>query len=352
MTLLLHKHELAKQAWLTLPVSISVMATFMPCTLTGAFLNNIQEITVLVVKKLIEERTGLPPGEQRLIFEGKQLEDEKKLSAYRISNNATIFLVMRLVGGAKRPAQPTVRKVDPSIPRSQEECMIMYTDDDNVKMPCGHTISPASLIDHSWNEICVNKKTEVHCCLCNTIWDLDTIRRYGGATTEEITILRECVSLNFCQNDPKISECPSCHNFCERLDESNSCVVCRVCTRVKKKTYHFCWDCKREWIGSPTNKRCGNDKCNAQEILEKLKNCPEIEMPYLKTVKVPSIRACPSCGSLIEHGGQCKHITCKACTNEFCFVCLRIRDGGSWSCGSFNTPCSVAPRQTIIPTRN
>ena len=91
MTLLLHKHELAKQAWLTLPVSISVIATCMQCTLTGTFLN-IQKITVLVVKKLIEERTGLPPGEQRLIFEGKQLEDEKKLSAYRISNNAERLL--------------------------------------------------------------------------------------------------------------------------------------------------------------------------------------------------------------------------------------------------------------------
>ena len=102
----------------------------------------------------------------------------------------------------------------------------MSTDGENVKMPCGHTISPKALIEHSWNEICVNKKKEVHCCLCNRVWDIDIIRRYGGATNKEIVVLQECMSLTFCQYDPKISECPSCHNFCERLNESDRCVVC------------------------------------------------------------------------------------------------------------------------------
>lgn len=141
-----------------------------------------QEITVTAIKKLIEGRTGLPPGEQRLIFEGKQLEDEKKLSTYHINNNATLFLIMRLIGGVSRPKEPSFRKIDPSVPRSDEECMIMFTEGGNVKMPCRHTISPEALIDHSWNEICVNKKPEVHCCLCNQEWDMNTIQKYGGAT--------------------------------------------------------------------------------------------------------------------------------------------------------------------------
>ena len=180
---------------------------------------------------------------------------------------------------------------------------------------------------------------------------MSTVQRYGGATEQEVAIMQECMSLNFCQSDPKISECPSCHNFCEQMKESDRCLQCRICTKVKGKPYYFCWDCKREWIGSPYNKKCGNDSCNADEILTKLKNCPETTISYLKGLRVPSIRACPSCGSLIEHGGQWKHMTCKACSKEFCFVCLRIRDGGSWSCGSFNTMCSVAPRQTVVPRR-
>ena len=280
------------------------------------------------------------------------MQDGKKLSTYRITKNSTIFLVMRLVGGAKRPDPPLLRKIDPFTPRSKEECMIMYTDGENVKMPCGHTISPEGLIDYSWNEICVNRKSEVRCCLCNKVWDVDKIVRYGGATPEEMAKMQECISSNICQSDPKISECPRCHNFCERLNESDRCVVCRICTKIKGKAYNFCWDCKREWIGSPYSNKCGSDQCNAQEILEKLKTCPEVGMGYLKGVKVPSIRACPTCGSLIEHGGQCKHMKCTACSKQFCFVCLRIRVGESWPCGRYNTACSVAHRQTTVPRRN
>lgn len=171
-----------------------------------------QEITVSAVKKRIEEKNGLPPGEQRLIFEGKQLEDEKMLSVYKINNCATLFLVMRLVGGAAQPDQVAFRKIHSSVPRSSEECMIMFTEGDNVKMPCNHVISPEALIEHSWNEICTNKKTEVHCCLCTQEWDIDTIRRYGGATDREVRILQECMSLNYC-NNTNISECPNCLFF-------------------------------------------------------------------------------------------------------------------------------------------
>ena len=168
-------------------------------------MNVLQEVTVTAVKKLIAERTGLPPSEQRLIFEGKQLEDGKMLSVYRITKNATLFIVMRLVGGASRPMEPLSRKIDKSVPRSKEDCMIMLTDGNNVLMPCKHTISPDALIDHSWNEICINKKTKVQCCLCSQEWDMSTIQRYGGATEQEVVIMQECMSLNFCQRDPKIS---------------------------------------------------------------------------------------------------------------------------------------------------
>ena len=300
------------------------------------------------MKQQITERTGLPSHEQRLIFDGKQLEDEKHLNYYRIDDRATLFLVMRLEGGAERPAQPVVRNIDPSVPRSNEACMIMLTEEDNVVMPCGHVISPDGLIDHSWNEICENRKTKVCCCLCNREWDTDTIRRYGGATSEEIRVLQECVSRNFILKDPNISECPGCSSFCERINTSDRCAICRICSQRKKKTYHFCWDCKKEWIGSPSNKRCGNDKCNQEELLEQLRTCPEKEIKHLKGLMCPSLRACPSCGSLVEHVKDCKHIFCKACKKEFCFVCLRLCAEGSSSCGSYNTQCAVAPRQTDI----
>ena len=306
------------------------------------------------LKKKVKEKTQIPTDEQRLIFGGKELQDGNYLSKYRISNMATLFLVMRLVGGAEpeRPVVPEIRKIDPSIPRAENEpCMIFYTDDNSVKMPCGHVISPDGLIDYSWNEVCVGTKTNVLCCICRSEWDVDVIRRYGGATDEEIALLQECLSRNYCISDPHISECPGCTSYCERINELKKCVVCRHCSNKKGKQFHFCWDCKREWLGSVSNKDCGNDKCNLEEILENLKAAPLKEIAYLGGLKAPSMRACPTCGTLIEHAERCKHITCTVCKVQFCFVCLRICSEGSSFCGNYSTKCSVANRQTVLPRR-
>ncbi|GBB91851.1 hypothetical protein RclHR1_19270003 [Rhizophagus clarus] len=55
--------------------------------------------TVNKVKKIIQEREGTPPNQQRLIFAGKQLEDKHILSDYNIRDKSTLQLVLRLRGG-------------------------------------------------------------------------------------------------------------------------------------------------------------------------------------------------------------------------------------------------------------
>jgi ubiquitin-like protein Nedd8 len=52
------------------------------------------------IKERVEEKEGIPPVQQRLIFGGKQMNDDKIAKDYNIEGGSVLHLVLALRGGA------------------------------------------------------------------------------------------------------------------------------------------------------------------------------------------------------------------------------------------------------------
>ncbi|XP_069102248.1 potential E3 ubiquitin-protein ligase ariadne-2-like [Argopecten irradians] len=277
-----------------------------------------------------------------------------------VDKNSLLVEGSRDISDLPRPLSVVVhnsnRTPPPRLRTDEKDIVFPCETDPRCLMPCGHAITPDNLYRHCWTKL-TDRATSFHCFadqsgrgeVCGAVWTFQDVIDKACVSVDEQILFESRINRNclYCSDD--IRQCPNCHVNCERQSTSNPRVVCTFCRRACQSQgqsqghdkgqgqYEFCWFCMKPWEDMHS--------CTTDTVLRVLKSCKKKKIYGVSGC--PSLRACPKCHALIEHSIHCKLMTCFWCKCEFCFICLNVKGPNGFSCGAYDTVCTVAPVQDL-----
>eukprot|EP00485_Elphidium_margaritaceum_P021871 CAMPEP_0202713852 /NCGR_PEP_ID=MMETSP1385-20130828/60443_1 /ASSEMBLY_ACC=CAM_ASM_000861 /TAXON_ID=933848 /ORGANISM="Elphidium margaritaceum" /LENGTH=455 /DNA_ID=CAMNT_0049374371 /DNA_START=78 /DNA_END=1445 /DNA_ORIENTATION=- len=316
---------------------------------------------IMSIKQWYKAQSGVSSSLNQidLYYRGKKI-DCQKLSDIQPAFNTHHHLINIKFdnNGGAAPSKaylPTVYDEDPnrervirfskykSLRRSEkDDCLTFFDDEsgyDRADIGCKghHAMAAITMFKYIVQVVEINQKnTKFHCPICKDKLDWEHIAQIADLTSQEYARFTRILDR---RKNPHIKSCPNCG--AESTKKKGTVIFQMACASCNGP--YWCWVCCQKWRGKGTT-WCGNDDCALVTETNLILDKAEIITPkYLNCAKVPEIRACPRCMTLINWKDGCKMMTCSGCSEKFCFVCLKLQ--GKTESYKPREECEPKPRQ-------